>query len=232
MKQLDAGFLKTRSTPPAEQLLRGPGRWGIVADMDNDTQNRTAEVVRETRETAIRVKLDLDGSGKAAVSTGIGFFDHMLELFAKHSLCDLELDCKGDLHVDYHHTVEDCGLALGTALDRALGDRRGIRRYGFFLLPMDEALCRCALDFGGRPFLVLRTACESSFCRDFDIRLFEEFFRALSVNARMNLHILHEYGSEPHHAAESMFKAFARALRAAVERDPRESGIPSSKGAI
>lgn len=200
--------------------------------MGNDTKKRTAEVSRETRETNIRVRIDLDGTGQASVSTGIGFFDHMLELFAKHSMCDLALACTGDVDVDYHHTVEDCGLALGTAIDRALGDRRGICRYGFFLLPMDESLCRCALDFGGRPFLVWSLASRSSFCRDFDIRLFEEFFRALSVNARMNLHLVHEYGAEPHHAAESMFKAFARSLRAAVAPDARERGVPSSKGAI
>ena len=194
--------------------------------------HRTAETARKTRETDISVSLDLDGTGRATVSTGIGFFDHMLELFAKHSLCDLSLRCAGDVGVDYHHTVEDCGLALGTALDSALGDRRGIRRYGFFLLPMDESLCRCALDLGGRPYLVWSTECVSTFCRDFDIRLFAEFFRALSVNARMNLHLAHAGGNEPHHAAESMFKAFARSMRAAVEHDPRETGLPSTKGAI
>ncbi|MBR1609635.1 MAG: imidazoleglycerol-phosphate dehydratase HisB [Kiritimatiellae bacterium] len=200
--------------------------------MQTTASHRTAEVSRKTRETDIRVSIDLDGTGRASVSTGIGFFDHMLELFAKHSLCDLEVECKGDLHVDYHHAVEDCGLALGTAIDRALGDRRGIRRYGFFLLPMDESLCRCAVDFGGRPYLVWSTACTATFCRDFDTRLFEEFFRALSTNARMNVNIRHEGGNEPHHAAESVFKAFARSVRAAAEFDPRETGVPSSKGTI
>ena len=193
---------------------------------------RNATVTRETRETQITLSLDLDGTGRAEVSTGVGFLDHMLELFARHSLIDLKLACKGDVQVDYHHTVEDIGLALGTALDKALGDRRGIRRYGFFLLPMDESLCECALDFGGRPFLVYATECTSTFCRDFDTRLLEEFFRAVSVNARMNLHLRHRGGNEPHHAAESMFKAFARSVRAAVERDPRETGVPSSKGTI
>lgn len=197
-----------------------------------DKTNRTAEVSRKTRETSISARICLDGSGRAEIATGIGFFDHMLELFAKHSLCDLSLECKGDVHVDYHHTVEDCGLALGTAIDKALGDRRGIRRYGFFMLPMDESLCRCALDLGGRPFLVWSTECTATFCRDFDIRLFREFFRALSVNARMNLHLEHAGGNEAHHAAESMFKAFARSLRAAVEADPRETGLPSTKGAL
>ena len=194
--------------------------------------HRTATIARETRETKIAITLDLDGTGKADVATGVGFFDHMLELFAKHSLADLSVRCEGDVRVDYHHTVEDVGLALGTALDRALGDRRGIRRYGFFLLPMDESLCECALDFGGRPFLAWSTTVTSTFCRDFDTRLFEEFFRALSVNARMNLHLRHTGGNEPHHAAESMFKAFARSGRAAVALDPRESGVPSSKGTI
>ena len=197
-----------------------------------ENANRRAETARTTRETDISAAIDLDGTGRAEIDTGIGFFDHMLELFAKHSLCDLELKCKGDLHVDYHHAVEDCGLALGTAIDRALGDRRGIRRYGFFLLPMDESLCRCALDLGGRPFLAWSTECTATFCRDFDIRLFAEFFRSLAVNARMNVHLAHTGGNEPHHAAESMFKAFARSFRAAVERDPRETGLPSTKGSI
>ena len=195
-------------------------------------EHRIATVSRDTRETNIELTLDLDGAGVARVDTGVGFLDHMLELFAKHSLCDLSVSCRGDVRVDYHHTVEDVGLAFGTALDRALGDRRGIRRYGFFLLPMDESLCECALDFGGRPFLVYATECTSTFCRDFDTRLLEEFFRAVSVNARMNLHLRHRGGNEPHHAAESMFKAFARSVRAAVERDPRETGVPSSKGTI
>lgn len=194
--------------------------------------NRTAEITRKTRETDISLSIDLDGTGKADVSTGIGFFDHMLELLAKHSLCDISLACRGDVHVDYHHTVEDCGLALGAAIDKALGERRGIARYGFFILPMDESLCRCAIDLGGRPFLAWSTECVSTMCRDFDIRLFVEFFRALSVCGRMNLHIAHTGGNEPHHAAESVFKAFARSLRMACAADPREAGIPSSKGAL
>lgn len=197
-----------------------------------ETNHRKAEIIRKTRETDIAVRLDLDGTGLAEINTGIGFFDHMLSLFAKHSLCDLAIECKGDIHVDYHHTVEDCGLALGSAIDKALGDRCGIARYGFFLLPMDESLCRCAVDLGGRPFVSWTTECAATMCRDFDIRLFVEFFRALSVNARMNIHVAHEGGNEPHHAAESMFKAFARSLRMAVSIDPRESGIPSSKGIL
>ena len=193
---------------------------------------RNATVTRETRETQITLSLDLDGTGRAEVSTGVGFLDHMLELFARHSLIDLKLACKGDVHVDYHHTVEDVGLALGTALDKALGDRRGIRRYGFFLLPMDESLGQAAVDFGGRPFLVYSTECVSTFVRDFDTALLREFFRALSVNARANVNLRHTGGNEPHHAAEALFKAFARAVRAAVEPDPREAGIPSSKGVL
>lgn len=194
--------------------------------------NRTASLVRKTRETDIALSIDLDGTGKASIDTGIPFFDHMLELFARHSLVDLDVKATGDIAVDYHHTVEDVGLALGTAIDQALGERRGIRRYGFFLLPMDEALVRVAIDLGGRPFLVYSVNCPRTHVRDFDIQLFEEFFRALSVQARMNLHAAHLYGAEAHHAAEGLFKGFAHALRMAVEPDPRETGIPSSKGTL
>lgn len=193
---------------------------------------RSASVTRNTRETRISLSVELDGTGKAEIQTGIGFLDHMLELLARHALIDLRVTLEGDTRVDYHHSVEDLGLALGTAFNEALGDRRGIRRYGFFLLPMDESLCECAIDFGGRPFLRFSTSCTNTFVRDFDVRLFEEFFRALSVNARMNIHLNHTGGNEAHHAAESMFKAFARAVRVAVEPDPRETGIPSSKGTI
>ena len=193
---------------------------------------RSASVTRNTRETRISLSVELDGTGKAEIQTGIGFLDHMLELLARHALIDLRVTLEGDTRVDYHHSVEDLGLALGTAFNEALGDRRGIRRYGFFLLPMDESLCECAIDFGGRPFLRFSTSCTNTFVRDFDVRLFEEFFRALSVNARMNIHLNHTGGNEAHHATESMFKAFARAVRVAVEPDPRETGIPSSKGTI
>ena len=194
--------------------------------------NRTASLTRTTRETDIALSLDLDGSGKASVDTGIPFFDHMLELLARHGLVDLDVKARGDLAVDYHHTVEDVGLVFGAALREALGDRRGIRRYGFFLLPMDEALVRTAIDLGGRPFLVWSVNCPRTRVRDFDIQLFEEFFRAVSVEGRLNLHVAHLYGAEAHHAAEGVFKSFARALRAAAERDPRETGIPSSKGIL
>jgi len=193
---------------------------------------RTATRTRTTRETDITVTLNLDGTGVCHVATGIGFLDHMLELFARHSLTDLEIQATGDVNVDYHHTVEDVGLVLGSCLNQALGERRGIRRYGFFQLPMDEALCEVALDLGGRPFLVFASAMKHMQVRDFEVKLLEEFFRALSVEGRMNLHIRQVYGDEVHHVCEAVFKGFARALRMAVEPDPRESGIPSSKGTI
>ena len=193
---------------------------------------RTAAESRVTKETQVSIRLNLDGEGKSTVSTGIGFFDHMLTLFSKHALVDLEVEAKGDLAVDYHHTVEDVGLVLGKAVDAALGDRRGIRRYGFFELPMDETLCSAALDLGGRPFLVFLSPMKHAKIRDFEVKLLEEFFRAFSVEARLNLHLRQIYGDEAHHVCEGLFKAFARAFRAAVELDPREKGLPSSKGAI
>ena len=193
---------------------------------------RTATRTRTTRETDIAVTLNLDGSGVSRIETGIGFFDHMLELFARHALVDLEVRAKGDVHVDYHHTVEDVGLVLGACLNEALGERRGIRRYGFFLLPKDEALCEVAIDLGGRPFLVFVSAMKHHKVRDFEVKLLEEFFRALSVEARLNLHVRQVYGDEAHHVCEAMLKGFARTLRMAVEPDPRETGIPSSKGTI
>ena len=193
---------------------------------------RTATRTRKTRETDIAVTLNLDGTGVSRVETGIGFFDHMLELFARHALVDLDVKAAGDVQVDYHHTVEDVGLVLGACINEALGERRGIRRYGFFQLPMDEALCEVALDLGGRPFLVFASAMKHMQVRDFEVKLLEEFFRALSVEGRMNLHVRQIYGDESHHVCEAMFKGFARALRAAVEADPREGGVPSSKGTI
>lgn len=193
---------------------------------------RTATRTRATRETHISVALNLDGTGACKVETGIGFLNHMLELFARHSLVDLEVKAEGDVHVDYHHTVEDVGLVLGACINEALGERRGIRRYGFFLLPMDEALCEVALDLGGRPFLVFVSAMKHLQVRDFEVKLLEEFFRALSVEGRMNLHLRQISGDETHHVCEALFKGFARALRAAVELDPREGGVPSSKGTI
>jgi len=193
---------------------------------------RTATLTRKTRETDITVTLNLDGTGISNVETGIGFLNHMLELFARHALVDLEIKASGDVNVDYHHTVEDAGLVIGACLNQALGDRRGIRRYGFFQLPMDESLCETALDLGGRPFLVFASAMKHMKVRDFEVKLLEEFFRALTVEGRMNVHIRQVYGDEAHHVCEAMFKGFARALRMAVENDPRETGIPSSKGTI
>jgi len=194
--------------------------------------NRTASDSRKTRETDIKVELNLDGTGISEIETGIGFFDHMLELFARHSLMDLRVKAQGDVHVDYHHTVEDVGLVIGGCLREALGDRKGIRRYGFFMLPMDEALCEVALDLGGRPFIVFQSPMKHMKVRDFEVKLLEEFFRALSVEARMNIHLRQICGDEVHHVCEGFFKGFARALRMAVEIDPREQGIPSSKGTL
>lgn len=193
---------------------------------------RTAEISRRTRETDISLRLNLDGTGTYTVDTGIGFFNHMLELFSRHSLIDLELTCKGDLEVDYHHTVEDVGLALGAALDQALGDRCGIRRYGFFMLPMDEARADVLVDLGGRPYLVWKISHPERHIRDFNVQLLEEFMRALCTAARMNLHVVQPYGAEVHHAYEALFKGLARAMRMAVEPDPRDTKIPSSKGVL
>ena len=193
---------------------------------------RTATIERNTKETKITLSLNLDGSGEGEVDTGIGFFDHMLELLKKHALVDLSVTARGDLDVDYHHTVEDVGLVLGKALDAALGDRRGIMRYGFASIPMDEALCETSLDLGGRPFLVMQCAMKHMFVRDFEVKLVEEFFRAVSVEARANIHLRQVYGDEAHHVCEGLFKSFARALRRAKAVDPDEKGVPSSKGVI
>ena len=193
---------------------------------------RSGIIDRKTKETQISVKLDLDGSGQPNVATGIPFFDHMLDLLAKHSLIDIDLTAVGDLEVDYHHTVEDVGLALGEALNCALGDRKGITRYGWSLVPMDEALSRVAVDLGGRPYLVYDIANQDRMIRDFDVWLLKHFFESLVQQARMNLHIAQLYADDVHHAYESVFKGCARALRIAVARDPREKGVPSSKGVL
>ncbi len=193
---------------------------------------RTAKIVRNTKETQITLTLNLDGSGAGEVDTGIGFFNHMLELFKKHALVDLTVKATGDLDVDYHHTVEDTGLALGAALNEALGDRKGLTRYGFASIPMDEALCETSLDLGGRPYLVMQCPMKHMFVKDFEVKLLEEFFRAVSVEARANIHLRQIYGDETHHVCEGFFKSFARALRAAKMIDPNEKGIPSSKGVI
>ena len=193
---------------------------------------RKVTVKRETKETKISMSLNLDGSGKGTVETGIGFFNHMLELLKKHALIDLTVKATGDLDVDYHHTVEDVGLVFGQALNEALGDRKGIMRYGFASIPMDEALCETSIDLGGRPFVVMVSGKKHMMVRDFEVKLIEEFFRAVSVEGRLNVHLREIYGDEAHHVCEGMFKSFARALRQAVAKDPREKGVPSSKGKI
>ena len=194
---------------------------------------RCVEKKRKTRETDIQLVLNLDGTGAHSIDTGIGFFNHMLELFSRHSLIDLELRVVGDLDVDYHHTVEDVGLVLGDAVNDALGERRGIIRYGSCLLPMDDTLSRVAIDLGGRPYLVYQIAHPEQHIRDFDVQLIHEFFQAVTVQARMNLHIAQLYGAEVHHAYESVFKGFARALRTACSMDERQrDAVPSSKGVI
>jgi len=194
--------------------------------------DRTAEIKRVTTETAIEVAVNLDGRGRYEISSGIGFFNHMLELFSKHSLIDLKIAAKGDLQVDEHHTVEDIGICLGQALARALGDKRGIERYGF-LLPMDEALAEVAIDLGGRSSLVWNAAFEREKIGDMPTELFEDFFKAVADNLRANIHINLRYGRNEHHKAEAIFKAFARALRRAVSRDGRGGDLlPSTKGAL
>ncbi|HIE10089.1 MAG TPA: imidazoleglycerol-phosphate dehydratase HisB [Kiritimatiellae bacterium] len=195
-------------------------------------RKRTAEVSRRTRETSVRVRVNLDGAGKVSVRTGLGFLDHMLELFGRHSLIDLVVSAKGDIHVDYHHTVEDVGLVMGKALDRALGTRKGISRYGWSIVPMDDALSWAAVDLGGRPYMVLQTTTRRRKILDFDLGLIRDFFQALVTAGKFNLHILQLYGKDPHHAYESVFKALARAMRMAVASDPREKAVPSTKGKI
>lgn len=193
---------------------------------------RKATIERATKETKVSLALNLDGSGEGTIETGIGFFDHMLELLKKHALIDLTVEAEGDLDVDYHHTVEDVGLVFGQALNAALGDRKGLVRYGFASIPMDEALCETSLDLGGRPYLVLQSPMKHMFVRDFEVKLIEEFFRAVSVEARANIHLRQIYGDETHHVCEGLFKSFARALRQAKAIDPNEKGVPSSKGVI
>jgi len=196
-------------------------------------QNRIATIKRKTAETDITLTLDVDGRGVSNISTGVPFFDHMLTLFAKHGLFDLHVDAKGDVAVDYHHTVEDVGIVLGEAFKQALGDKLGIRRYGFFVLPMDESLARVVVDIGGRPHLVYEAEAPTMFVRDFNIVLVKEFARAFSNALGANLHVKLEYGEEPHHVAEAIFKALARALDIATQIDPRTAGqLPSTKGKI
>ena len=193
---------------------------------------RTAAVTRTTNETDITVQLALDGTGKADIDTGIGFFDHMLTGFARHGLFDLTVRCKGDLQVDGHHTVEDTGIALGTAIRQALGDKKGITRYGSSLLPMDETLALCAVDLCGRPYFVCDAPFTAPACGGMDTQLAREFFYAVSYTAAMNLHLKVLYGQNDHHKMEALFKAFGRALDEATRIDGRVEGIPSTKGSL
>jgi imidazoleglycerol-phosphate dehydratase len=194
---------------------------------------RKAEIERNTKETRIAVSIDVDGVGRSDIATGIGFFDHMLDQLSRHSLIDMKVKATGDLHIDDHHTVEDTGIALGQALGQALGERRGIMRYASIDLAMDETLTRAAIDVSGRPFLVWNVAFSSPKVGTFDTELVREFFQALAQHAGVTLHVTNHYGSNNHHIAETCFKAVARALRAATERDPRQpDAVPSTKGSL
>jgi imidazoleglycerol-phosphate dehydratase len=193
---------------------------------------RTAHIHRETGETKIDLALDLDGSGQSSISTGIGFFDHMLTLLTRHSLIDLTVQAQGDLHVDAHHTVEDVGICYGKALAQALGDKAGIRRYGDATVPMDETLVTAAIDLSGRPFCAWRAEVPLEMLGTFNAPLAEEFWRAVASSGALTLHVVCHYGRNTHHIVEGIFKATARALRQAVEFDPRMSGVPSTKGVL
>lgn len=193
---------------------------------------RTAKIDRKTAETDIQLQLDLDGTGKSQIATGVGFFDHMLVLLAKHAAFDLDIRAAGDLHVDQHHTVEDVGICLGLAMREALGDKAGICRYGHFTLPMDEVLATAAVDLGGRPYFVFNVDFPTQKIGDFDSELVDDFWQAFAVNTAANLHITTHYGRNCHHLAEGVFKATARALRMAVASDDRISGVPSTKGTL
>lgn len=193
---------------------------------------RIAEIARATRETDIQLRLNLDGTGKAELNSGIGFLDHMLELFTRHALVDLSVTCKGDRHIDDHHSTEDIGICLGQAIDQAMGDRAGARRYGHCILPMDEALVTCAVDLGGRAAWVWHAPMPSQKIGSFDSELIAEFWRSVAIQGRMNMHVILHHGENTHHIAEAIFKGLARAIRAAAESDPRSDAIPSTKGLI
>jgi len=193
---------------------------------------RTATINRKTSETDIQLVLNVDGTGESDVSTGVGFLDHMLTLFAKHGAFDLNVRASGDLHVDQHHTVEDVGICLGMAIREALGDKAGIRRYGHFTLPMDEVLVTAAVDLGGRPYFVFNVDFHTPKIGDFDSELVEDFWQAFSVAAAVNLHIMAHYGRNSHHLAEGVFKCMARAMRMATSNDDRILGVPSTKGTL
>ena len=197
------------------------------------TAERIADVTRNTAETQIRVRLNLDGTGTSKLQTGIGFFDHMLDQIARHGLIDLDIDCKGDLHIDGHHTVEDVGITLGQAVAKAVGDKKGLRRYGHAYVPLDEALSRVVIDFSGRPGLHMRVPFKSGMVGAFDTQLAFEFFQGFANHAQVTLHIDNLHGENAHHQCETVFKAFARAIRMALEIDPRMGNtIPSTKGSL
>ena len=198
----------------------------------DEPMSRSAEIDRATKETDVKLRLDVDGSGAGERRTGVGFLDHMLDLLARHGRLDLDVDVTGDLETGAHHTVEDTGIVLGQALDRALGDRAGIARYGHAVVPMDEARASCAIDISGRPFCAFSADLPPGGTGGFDHELAEEFFRAVANGARLTLHVSIETGTNAHHMIEASYKAFARALRAAVAHDPTETGIPSTKGTL
>ena len=200
--------------------------------MPTPPADRTATISRQTKETKVELSLNLDGKGAAAVHTGVGFFDHMLDLLGRHSLIDLNVEADGDLEVDAHHTVEDVGIVLGQALEKALGEKRGIHRYGWAIVPMDESLAQVAIDLSGRPAFVFNVVFNGHAIGDFPTELVEEFFKALATSAKMNLHVAVPYGSNNHHISEAIFKATAKALRQAVSSDPRNAGVPSTKGSL
>lgn len=196
-------------------------------------RTRQATIRRDTAETKINLTVNLDGTGVSEINTGVAFFDHMLTLLSRHGMIDLKVQATGDTDVDYHHTVEDVGIVLGNAIKEALGDKAGIRRYGFFILPMDETLARCVIDLSNRPILIYQAEVTNYMVKDFNIALVREFFQGLANALGCNLHLKLEYGEEPHHVAEALFKAFAKALRVAVEIDPRQGGrVPSTKGTL
>jgi imidazoleglycerol-phosphate dehydratase len=204
-----------------------------IAEKSLTNNPRQAEVVRNTAETQITARVNLDGTGQAKLATGIGFFDHMLDQIARHGLIDLDIVAKGDLHIDGHHTVEDVGITLGQAVAKAVGDKKGIRRYGHAYVPLDEALSRVVIDFSGRPGLIMNVPFKSGMIGTFDSQLAHEFFQGFANHAFVTLHIDNLRGENAHHQAETVFKAFARALRAALELDPRAAGtIPSTKGSL
>ncbi|UCD30275.1 MAG: imidazoleglycerol-phosphate dehydratase HisB [Planctomycetota bacterium] len=196
------------------------------------TKQRKATVNRSTKETEITLTLTLDGQGKVSAETGVGFFDHMLDHIGRHGLFDLAVKAKGDLYVDGHHTVEDVGICLGQAIARTVGDKKGIRRYGFFIVPMEETAAQVVIDLSGRPATVYKVKYKGSKIGSFDVQLVEEFLRAVALNAKMNLHVVVPYGTNNHHIAEAIFKALGKALRMATEPDPREKAIPSTKGIL